>query len=543
MKTQKLSEEAIKKINTWVGFELFDGSDIDFRSKDPEIYENGQGTVLMEAIERAEIDVVKILIQAGANVNAVNIRSQNTPLLHLPKNSRKSLIIADELIKAGANVNCFSKFEDSDHFWSPLIEACSRGNYELVCKLLKAGADPNLSWKEGLTAICMLENDSKNYIKILQELINANADVNAFEGSALRQAIREGNKEAIKLLIHSGARSDVKNTDTFDNGRTAFMCFLNGNAMAFGSSEEEEFFSILFKSVHDFNVLDNDGKNVLFYAADTYIGDDDFPITIFDKILFKNKIDLNHKDNHGNTILNYFLLQIEEEDEADEFSELSDELEYKILSLILAGVDVSIANNYGENAQSVANRIGNTSILYLIENNRSLINAEDSKGRTPLLIACAQGYTEKVEWLIGKGAYVNKKNRCHKSSGGMHLHDTFIPMYENTSKPKNFTSLMAAQNLDTIKLLLRAGAGINEKDSDGYTALMHYAKNSYMEGIKELLDAGADANLKNRWYETALVIAKKNSNDSDFIKFLENNTRKSTLSPFLCYIFCLFKPS
>ncbi len=52
------------------------------------------------------------------------------------------------------------------------------GKLELVKVLLKAGADVNLSWKNGLTAICMVDSESKYYFKILETLIKAGANVN-----------------------------------------------------------------------------------------------------------------------------------------------------------------------------------------------------------------------------------------------------------------------------------------------------------------------------------------------------------------------------
>ena len=200
MKNKKLSQKVLITINSWNGFEDFDGANIEFLSKDPEIFEDYQHTVLMEAIARQDVDVVKHLIQAGANVNAVNKGTQQSALLCLPEKSKKGVEISNELINVGADVNYIQKDKEvigDDWFNTPLIDACMNGKYELVRVLLKAGADVNLSWKNGSTAICMVDSESKHYANILKALISAGANINDCGGSTLQSAIRESDLKAI----------------------------------------------------------------------------------------------------------------------------------------------------------------------------------------------------------------------------------------------------------------------------------------------------------------------------------------------------------
>ena len=376
----------VTKIKIWQGFENFDGTDIDFRNEDPEIFKNHQGTVLMEAIERGEISIVKDLINAGADVNAVNTGTQQVPLLCFPGFLDDKPLpikvlneIIKELIKAGADVNYIQKYEDNknleNHFWTPLIDACSEGRLKQVRLLIEAGADVNLQWKDGLTAICMVEHESKNYIQILKALIKAGAEVNACGGFALQTAIRESNLTAIKLLLNSGARLDIPSVDKTCNGRTPFMSFLKGDALDLGAIEEQELFSLFSKNIGDVSVQDSDGKNLLAYALDTYIGDDEFDLFVFDQVLFSGNIDINQKDKNGNTNLTSLLLSIENDEYPSD--ELYDNEKYKIESLLIAGSDIDIRNKEGESPKIIARRINNETIQSLLEDGGKLSNTEN----------------------------------------------------------------------------------------------------------------------------------------------------------------------
>lgn len=550
MDNDQLPQEVISEVKSWKGFENFDGTNIDFRNEDPEIFENHQGTILMEAVQHGELSTVKALINAGADANAVNIGTQQVPLLCFPDNITGKPLptktvneITKELIKAGANVNYIQKHEDDknleNHFWTPLIDACSEGRAEQVKLLIDAGADANLCWQNGLTAICMVDHNSKHYIKILKELIRAGADVNACDGSALQTAIRESNPEAIKLLLNSGASLDISSTDKAHNGRTPFMSFLKGEAVDLGADEEQELFLLFCKNMGDVNAQDNDGKNLLAYALDTYIGDDGFDLFVFDQILFSGNIDVHQTDHSGNTNLTSLLLSMENDGYPSD--ELYDDERYKIESLLIAGSDIDIRNKKGESPKIIAKRMNNETIQSLLEDCDKLINTENYLGRTPLFIACLQGYTEKAIWLIKKEAYVNTKNKCHKIPRGMDMYGTFVQTHEETRKPKFYTALMVAQNLEIIKALIKAGAEINEKNSDGDTALMLYAKDDYLEGVRELIAAGANTNLVNKRYQTALMVAKRNGGSEELVRLLQENTTGNFISWLLSTLLSLFR--
>lgn len=124
---------------------------------------------LEEAVKLQNIELVKILLQAGANPNTKTF-STNTPILVEALNnpviaellityganateafsiiSRKdetptNLQIIDLLIKHGADINTYNTFNP------PLIGAVTKGETQKTIRLLSAGADPNLATRDG----------------------------------------------------------------------------------------------------------------------------------------------------------------------------------------------------------------------------------------------------------------------------------------------------------------------------------------------------------------------------------------------------------
>ena len=71
----------------------------------------------------------------------------------------------------------------------------------------------------------------------------------------------------------------------------------------------------------------------------------------------------------------------------------------------------------------------------------------------------------------------------------------------------NESLLDAARNGDTeaVKALIDAGAGLNAKDEDGWTALIWASEEGHTEIAKELISAGADVNAQDKDGRTVLM--------------------------------------
>ncbi|RFU74300.1 ankyrin repeat [Trichoderma arundinaceum] len=156
-------------------------------------------TPLHIAAERRPMRAVEMLINAGANINAIDKDGQ-TPLLIAMKNKRWD--IAKCLLKAGADAKADSRNGDT-----PLLGAVMGGKKSIVRQLLDAKVDVNAADRDGRSPLhhAAILSDCN----IIQILLEAGANIDAFQGStnqaALRSAIREGNWETVLSLLQNTA--------------------------------------------------------------------------------------------------------------------------------------------------------------------------------------------------------------------------------------------------------------------------------------------------------------------------------------------------
>jgi cytohesin len=104
-----------------------------------------ESTALIDAAADGNIEVVKQLLAAGANVNAKN-KWGGTPLHWAARGGHKEIV--ELLIAKGANVNA-----KNDEDGTPLHLAADRGHTEVVELLITKGADVNAKDDEGETPL------------------------------------------------------------------------------------------------------------------------------------------------------------------------------------------------------------------------------------------------------------------------------------------------------------------------------------------------------------------------------------------------------
>jgi ankyrin repeat protein len=168
------------------------GADVNAVNKD-------KWTSLHLAAWKSHVEVAKLLIQNGADVNAVN------------KDNRMSLHFAAEnghvdtvklLIQNGADVNTLGCI-----YKSALRTAAIHGYVKIAKLLIQGGADVHESGKNNVTILHVAS--SWGHADFVKLLIQNGADVNAVEISrnrtSLHFAVREGHFNVAKMLIQNGA--------------------------------------------------------------------------------------------------------------------------------------------------------------------------------------------------------------------------------------------------------------------------------------------------------------------------------------------------
>jgi len=221
----------------------FASPDLNVRDK------NTNMTALEQAVENANLEIVRVLLRAGADVNATN-ETGGTPLMFLRDNATVDLV--RELLSAGVKVNA-----RDESGGTALMNAASQNKYEVVKELIEAGAKFDLHDTEGRTALMFAATNEDS--RIAKLLIDAGADINETDHdgkAALSMAAEQGDPETVKILISFNANVNARD----NNGWSALMYVAGTNDL--------ESARALLNAGADLSVRDKDGKTTLALARE-----------------------------------------------------------------------------------------------------------------------------------------------------------------------------------------------------------------------------------------------------------------------------------
>jgi ankyrin repeat protein len=248
-------------------------------------------TPLMHAAAIGSIDAMKILLKAGADVNAKN-GLESTALIWGASDPAKVRLLVD----AGANVNARSKIGRTPL----LVAAGSPGSGESVRLLLAKGADPKAADVRGTAPL--VETARINDLDSLRLLLTYPVDVNAgdFLGlTALAYSAARRNLPAVKLLLEKGAdvNASHKREIPVKNGLIA-VSYVTPLMMAPESSPEV--METLLKAGANVNAKDVRGMTPLMLAVAS-----DVPDPQIVKMLLDRGADRSVKSGNGELALDW----------------------------------------------------------------------------------------------------------------------------------------------------------------------------------------------------------------------------------------------
>jgi uncharacterized protein len=226
-------------------------------------------TPMMYAAEKGSIEIVELLLRAGADVNATDMGlplegGRNTCLHYAARGGFPDMV--RRLAAAGGDVNARdtegktplfeAAFEGNleavtallelgakpdpakETNWSPLLASASHGHVEICRELLAHGADPNVHDSIGMTPLMQAAgSDSEHADEVAHLLISAGANVHERdqEGhTALCWAVLGANPKTVKTLLEKNANP----ADRLPSGRALFE--LAKERYAEGSCDPEE---------------------------------------------------------------------------------------------------------------------------------------------------------------------------------------------------------------------------------------------------------------------------------------------------------------
>ncbi|NTX51038.1 ankyrin repeat domain-containing protein [Myxococcus sp. CA039A] len=214
---------AVKKSNAKaVARHLADGAD-------PNVSDDEGYPVLHTACAEGNLDVARLLLDAGADVKGLDSDSA-TPLgFATAQTGDDAVELVKLLIARGSDVNHQWKDEARSTVLTDLLnqETNEEPSAEVLKTLLRAGANPNITNGRGETPL-MLSVDYKEQPELFELLLEHGAQVNAVDSngrSVLMQAVRYGNVPVAERLISKGVDVNVRTTDS--DGNTALTMALD----------------------------------------------------------------------------------------------------------------------------------------------------------------------------------------------------------------------------------------------------------------------------------------------------------------------------
>ena len=173
------------------------------------IEELNKMVTLMEAIEIGDVKTVKELIEYSPYIPIIHTYEMSA--LHLAA-QKGHIEIVRVLLDAGADVNPTEDMVGT----TALMFASQNGHIEVVELLLQAGADVHAAQDRALFQAASI-NDTKIMKLLLDEGANVNVQNKGY--TALMTAAVIGSTEAVRFLLQAGAEVNSKN----DNKETALL--------------------------------------------------------------------------------------------------------------------------------------------------------------------------------------------------------------------------------------------------------------------------------------------------------------------------------
>lgn len=469
----------------------------------------------------AGVDMLKLLIERGANPTKVVNEFQNTPLCVAAKSGNIDKV--NFLLQAGADPN----FRNA-HGYTPLIHAVygqRQTRQEIVSVLLNVGANPNIITKYGesplRTALYFSDFDT------LRIILDAGADIGILDWNPLMRAIAFGTLDEVQAELQRGAYPNGKYQRDMTPWRLGLLVGDVEKAeklVAFGADfnptdllvavhkDNPEIVRWLLDNGTDVNVRDEHGRSALSEAAG-------WGATACVKLLIEAGADA-HAADHTST---------------QPISEAS--TPEIVRMLVEAGADINFISGEGYTLlKSAAEALNVEMVRALLDMGAATDGETQRYTTTPLYVAVQQDDLEIAKLLLDAGANPNAQNvdlwfplsnaqsiemvqLLLDHGADIHLRDEIgsdalcgqddpdVAVYliqagaEVNPQQVHFGQPLREaankNNLEIMRVLLQHGANVDQATSWGETPLMTAAEHSFVEGVRLLLDHQASVYLEN----------------------------------------------
>ncbi len=426
-----------------------------------------------------------------------------------------------------------------------LILAARAGATQTVRALLSYNANADIKNKEGRIALQeALKYNKKDTYVLLRDATKNYTNIDENRKSIIYDAIDSQNidlvKDVVKLLGNSIDKNILFYSNTYID--SSVLKFIGGNL--------------------DLNVTDNKGRTPIFYLIKNgALNSNSFTFAI------EKGANVNHLDDQGNNVLLALIQEIIDtpEEEKEKIKSLIDMIPW----LIDENVDSNRCNKNGDNALMLATKHNHLKVVEKLLDYEVDPNFINDKNETALAHAAIKGksYIDIVSILLDYGARPNISDENGKTVIEKLLE---IELYlrngkklkmkarQNIDENENYKSVLEEillngevnltmlnsegnpyffdavenGNIDMVKMLVKYGADINQKNKDGYNIIYYYmSKNisfrkiadqqNYLIMLRNIISLGADVNSRDDFGGITLHKAILD-NDIQTIKVLIN---------------------
>ena len=510
------------------------------RGVDPNV-SDAKGSALIHACENPTLEIVKLLIEYGAFVNVTN-NDKDTPILIASQHGY--LDIVKFLIDAGAEYDYTPSLQNP----SPLTAACKGGRLDVVKYLISIGCDPNeANEAESLPVSVAIEyqhSDVADYIiqstqhetELLSQLLFtavSKRDINSIKAIAKKKIsfgtvdkqkriathyAADTNREILEFLLSLGSNINAKDSKGFTPLHVAV------------GKNNYECAKVLIEKGADINAKSSYGFTPLRIAAQNKY----FSIT---ELLISKGADIDIPDNSGNTPL-ASLCNLTASSERSDMIKL----------LINAGANSNFPNKYNMSPlRLLILKKPKIEELHALIKSNAMINTMSVSG-IPTMFDASKGSLHCFSYLLSNGGNVNtvckNGNTClHAAAGANNIEiaETLLGLGLNINAKDNkqrtpIFCAVIAQAMPMVEFLLKKGANINDVDDDGNTVLitaMKSEKPPTLSFVQFIASKGLDLKKKNKQHESVKSIANRKglSDISNFCSGENKERKKQGKSP------------
>jgi len=505
----RILRASIDRVLAYNSLEAFERLLSDYPDFDLRMTVGEKRPLLHTVIRHCDVEFVQILLRHGGCFSEVfdAVDEDGQTSLTLACQLKKSSIVK-VLCDAGANVNTAEHVQAS----TPLICAVQQGDIETVRLLCDAGANRELTDRDHCSAMTYaIYLDNVSIVTLLHEK-GATADGDNVLGHSLCMAAAKGHVRTLEALLSLGGSAHINMRAKVTGAPPLFFAAMSTNA--------PDVVDMLRKRGASLSAVDYRGYTALMVAAEMdnvsmirallMLHDKDIDAKSYDKFY-----GTMHKDEESYRKAVSQLNVLTPERGVLLYGETALMIAARrgnhraVYALLGAQPTTDARNHRCYTALMLASETGTPQVISALCGHGASTSLTNDKGWPPLAIAISRGRVDNVEALIAHKAnvdqYIDNNNgtplmlAARLGHAGLisilHRAGANIAMRDRDGNDALLAAVLSG-SLPAVQALLSVGAAVDAPNTAGFSPLMAAAQCNHVEALRLLIQAGADFSRK-----------------------------------------------